>query len=320
MSFWMDQRVVVTGGAGFLGSHVVESLRQRGCQQVTAPRSKEYDLRDRSAIQKLFKDAQPTMVIHLAAVVGGIGANREHPGKFFYENAIMGIELIEQARVFNLPKLVVLGTICAYPKFTPVPFKEDAIWDGYPEETNAPYGLAKKMLLVQAQAYRQQFGMNAVNLLVVNLYGPGDNFDPSSSHVIPAMIRRFVDARDSGAPDVVLWGDGSPTREFVHVRDAARAFRLALENYDGPEPVNVGSGSEISIRDLSDTVARVVGYEGTISWDPSKPNGQPSRRLDTARAREHFGFEASTNFEQGLAETVRWYRSQLESGRDPERP
>jgi GDP-L-fucose synthase len=313
------RRIVVTGGTGFLGQHVVRELSAAGADAIGVG-STDYDLRLRAGIERLLHDTTPDAVVHLAAITGGIGANRAAPGTFFYDNAVMGIELLEACRVQQVEKMVIAGTVCSYPKYTSTPFREADLWNGYPEETNAPYGLAKKMLLVQAQAYRQQFGMNAVNLLVVNLYGPGDNFDPSSSHVIPAMIRRFVDARDSGAPDVVLWGDGSPTREFVHVRDAARAFRLALENYDGPEPVNVGSGSEISIRDLSDTVARVVGYEGTISWDPSKPNGQPSRRLDTARAREHFGFEASTNFEQGLAETVRWYRSQLESGRDPERP
>src|SRR5271154_4921140 len=306
------KRVAVTGGAGFLGGHVVAELRRAGCAEVFVPRSRDYDLRRVDAVARMYADARPEIVIHLAAVVGGIGANRENPGRFFYDNLTMGVELMEKARLRGVSKFVAVGTVCAYPKFTPVPFKEDDLWNGYPEETNAPYGLAKKMLLVQSQAYREQFGMNAVNLLVVNLYGPGDNFDLSSSHVIPAMIRRFVEARDSGAPDVVLWGDGSPTREFIHVRDAARAFRLALEDYDDPDPVNIGSGCEISIRDLAENVARVVGFVGTISWDPSRPNGQPSRRLDTARARERFGFEASTDFEQGLVETVAWYRAHHE--------
>jgi GDP-L-fucose synthase len=252
-------------------------------------------------------------------VTGGIGANRDAPGTFFYDNAIMGIELLEACRAHQVEKVVIAGTVCSYPKYTATPFHEADLWNGYPEETNAPYGLAKKMLLVQSQAYREQFGLNAVNLLVVNLYGPGDNFDLSSSHVIPAMIRRFVEARASDMSDVVLWGDGSPTREFIHVYDAARAFRLALERYDDPDPVNIGSGMEISIRDLAQTVARVVGYEGRISWDPSKPNGQPSRRLDTTRARELFGFEASTGFEEGLAETVEWYRAHTEPGPTPVR-
>jgi GDP-L-fucose synthase len=304
-------RIVVTGGTGFLGRHVVRELADAEAK-VVGVGSADYDLRTRGGIEQLLNDTAPDAVVHLAAVTGGIGANRAAPGTFFYDNAVMGIELLEACRIHQIEKVVIAGTVCSYPKYTSTPFREVDLWNGYPEETNAPYGLAKKMLLVQSQAYREQFGMNAVNLLVVNLYGPDDNFDLSSSHVIPAMIRRFVEARDSGAADVVLWGDGSPTREFIHVRDAAKAFRLALEDYDDPDPVNIGSGSEISIRDLAEKVARVVGFVGTISWDPSKPNGQPSRRLDTARARERFGFEASTDFEQGLSETVAWYRAHHE--------
>ena len=312
-------RIVVTGGTGFLGGQVGRELEEAGAK-VIGVGSADYDLRSRAQIERLLDDTAPDALVHLAAVTGGIGANRAAPGTFFYDNAIMGIELLEACRVHEIGKVVIAGTVCSYPKYTPTPFREHDLWNGYPEETNAPYGLAKKMLLVQSQAYREQYGFNAVNLLVVNLYGPGDNFDLASSHVIPAMIRRFVDARESGAPDVVLWGDGTPTREFIHVRDAARAFRLALENYDRGDPVNVGSGSEISIRDLADKVARVVAYEGTISWDSTKPNGQPSRRLDTTQARELFGFEASTDFGQGLAETVAWYREQLDPGISRARP
>jgi GDP-L-fucose synthase len=312
-------RIVVTGGTGFLGRQVVREFEDAGAK-VVGLGSADYDLRSRAEIDRLLGDTAPDAVVHLAAVTGGIGANRAAPGTFFYDNAIMGIELLEACRVHSVAKVVIAGTVCSYPKYTSTPFREKDLWNGYPEETNAPYGLAKKMLLVQSQAYREQFGLNAVNLLVVNLYGPEDNFDLSSSHVIPAMIRRFVDAQRSGAPDVVLWGDGSPTREFIHVRDAARAFRLALERYDGVEPVNVGSGSEISIRDLAEKVARVVSYEGAISWDTSKPNGQPSRRLDTTRARDLFGFEASTDFDQGLAETVGWYRQHHDAATAPVRP
>jgi GDP-L-fucose synthase len=305
--------VLVTGGTGFLGQNVVRELE--GAQaKVASVGSADYDLRSRGEIDRLLDDTQPDALVHLAAVTGGIGANRAEPGRFFYENAIMGVELLEACRVRGVDKVVVAGTVCAYPKYTSVPFREEDLWGGYPEETNAPYGLAKKMLLVQGQAYREQYGLNAVYLLVVNLYGPGDNFDLTSSHVIPAMIRRFVDAHDAGTPRVLLWGDGSATREFIHVRDAAKAFRLALGHYDGGDPVNVGSGSEISIRDLAEKVARVVGYKGAIGWDTSKPNGQPSRRLDTRRARELFGFQASTEFDEGLAETVRWYRDRFGSG------
>lgn len=300
--------VVVTGGTGFLGRYVVDELTEAGSTAV-AVGSGDYDLLVRSSIDKLLADHRPDALVHLAAVVGGIGANRAEPGRFFYENALMGIEILEACRL-HVAKVLVAGTVCAYPKHAHVPFREDELWDGYPEETNAPYGLAKKMLLVQAQAYREQYGFNAIYLLPVNLYGPGDNFDLSSGHVIPSMIRRFLEARNTGAPEVVLWGDGSPTREFVHVRDAARAFRLALEHYDGAEPVNVGSGNEIAISDLAERVAKTVGYSGTIKWDISKPNGQPVRRLDVSRARQAFGFEASIDFAEGLAETVAWYEGQ----------
>jgi GDP-L-fucose synthase len=302
-----DATIVVTGGTGFLGRHVTEEL-QRHHAKVFALGSNHYDLRRRAETERMLADIRPDAVVHLAAVVGGIGANRSEPGRFFYENALMGIELLEACRVREVPKVVVSGTVCAYPKHAPVPFQETGLWDGYPEETNAPYGLAKKMLLVQAQAYRAQHGMNAVYLLPVNLYGPHDNFDLESSHVIPAMIRKFVEARDRGEPRVTLWGDGSPTREFLHVRDAARAFRLALERYDGSEPVNVGSGEEIAIRDLAALIARATGYDGEVVWDPTKPNGQPRRRLATARARDWFGFEATVTFEQGIAEVAAWYQ------------
>jgi len=306
-------RVLVTGGTGFLGRNVVREL-EGAAAAVTGVGRSSYDLRSRGEIDRLLNDTEPEAVVHLAAVTGGIGANRSEPGAFFYENAIMGIELLEACRRRGVGKVIVAGTVCAYPKYTKVPFREEDLWDGYPEETNAPYGLAKKMLLVQSQAYREQYGFNAVHLLVVNLYGPEDNFDLATSHVIPAMIRRFVDAADTGAREVVLWGDGSPTREFIHARDAAVAFRLALERYDGGDPVNVGSGQEISIRDLAGKVARFVGYDGTITWDTTKPNGQPSRRLDTSRARQLFGFEASTEFDEGLAGTVAWYRAHLGPG------
>lgn len=307
MSFWANQRVVVTGGAGFLGSFVVDGLRARGCPQIFIPRRRDYDLRDREAIRRLLRETQPSMIIHLAAVVGGIGANQKHPGQFFYDNAIMGIELIEQARQFNVPKVVVIGTICAYPKFTPVPFKEDDLWNGYPEETNAPYGIAKKALLVQCQAYRQEYGMNAIFLLPVNLYGPRDNFDPESSHVIPALIKKCVDARDSGQPFIECWGTGTPTREFIYVADAAEGILLAAEHYNKPEPVNIGSGFEISIRDLTQLIARLTGFRGEIRWDTSRPDGQPRRCLDTTRAWREFGFRAQTPFEEGLRRTIAWY-------------
>ncbi|MCK4392916.1 GDP-L-fucose synthase, partial [Candidatus Bipolaricaulota bacterium] len=282
--FWRDKRVTITGGAGFLGSYVVEKLRQRGCEHIFVPRSKDYDLREKEAIVRMFEDARPDIVIHLAAVVGGIGANRKYGGKFFYDNAIMGIQLIEQARCFGVGKFVCVGTICAYPEYTPVPFKEDDLWNGYPEETNAPYGLAKKMLLVQLQPYRAEYGFNSIFLLPVNLYGPGDNFDPKSSHVIPALIKKCVDAIESGADYIDCWGTGAPSREFIYVADAAEGILLATEHYDGAEPVNIGAGFEITITDLVEKIAAFTGFSGQIRWDSSKPDGQPRRRLDVSRA------------------------------------
>jgi GDP-L-fucose synthase len=314
MRSWDKETVVVTGGAGFLGGHVVEALRKKGCRSVVVPLVEEYDLRVESNIRRLYENAHPTMVIHLAAVVGGIGANMENPGKYFYDNAIMGIQLIELARQLKISKFVAIGTICAYPKFCPVPFKEDDLWNGYPEETNAPYGLAKKMMLVQAQAYRQQYGYDAIFLLPVNLYGPGDNFNPKSSHVIPALIKKCVEAQEQGAKEIVVWGDGSATREFLYVEDAAEGIVLAAERYDESEPVNLGAGFEISIKDLVHLVARLTGFQGKIVWDTTKPNGQPRRMLDTARAREKFGFVAKTGFEAGLAKTIEWYRRQTREG------
>lgn len=312
MSFWSDKRVVVTGGAGFLGSAVTAKLRQRGCAEIVVPRSRDCDLRNRDAIQQLYQTARPDIVIHLAAVVGGIGANRANPGRFFYDNAIMGIELMEYARRYEVGKFVAIGTICAYPKFSPIPFHEDDLWNGYPEETNAPYGLAKKMMLVQAQAYRDQYGFNAIYLLPVNLYGPRDNFDPETSHVIPALIRKCVEARAAGSDEIVGWGDGSPTREFLYVDDAAEGILLAAERYDGREPVNLGSGREISIKDLAQIIADEVGFTGRLVWDATKPNGQPRRCLDVTRAQDLFGFRAATDFRQGLRATIAWYLQQTE--------
>jgi GDP-L-fucose synthase len=311
-----DKRIVVTGGTGFLGSSVVEKLRARGCRQVFAPRSAEYDLRDAQAVERLYADARPHVLIHLAAVVGGIGANRANPGRFFYDNAVMGIQLMEHARRSGVEKFVAVGTICAYPKFTPIPFKEEHLWDGYPEETNAPYGLAKKMMLVQAQAYRAQYGFNAIYLLPVNLYGPGDNFDPESSHVIPALIRKFVEAKEGGQAEVILWGDGSPTREFLYVEDAAEGILLASERYDGGEPVNLGTGREIMIRDLAEVIAEEVGYRGCFVWDETKPNGQPRRCLDVTRAKELFGFQARHDFRDGISKTVRWFMAHRREPRE----
>ena len=304
-----QQPIVVTGGAGFLGSAVVRCLQSRGYGNLFVPRSKEYDLRDQAAITRLYNELQPRVVIHLAAVVGGIGANRDNPGRFFYDNAIMGIQLMEYARQFGVAKFVAVGTICAYPKFAPVPFKEEDLWNGYPEETNAPYGLAKKMMLVQAQSYRAQYGFNAIYLLPVNLYGPGDNFDLNTSHVIPALIRKCVEAKERNQGQIVLWGDGSPTREFLYVEDAAEGIASATENYDGEEPVNLGTGREIYIRELAQMIAEEVGFRGEIVWDSSKPNGQPRRCLDTGRAERFFGFRAKFDLRQGIRETIGWFNA-----------
>jgi GDP-L-fucose synthase len=314
--FWTSRRVMVTGGAGFLGSAVVNRLRQAGATQIFVPRSSEYDLRLRDGIAHALADGKPDLIIHLAAVVGGIGANRENPGRFFYENAIMGIELLEQARIGRVGKFVGVGTVCSYPKFTPVPFREDDLWNGYPEETNAPYGLAKKMLLVQGQAYREQYGFNVIHLLPVNLYGPGDNFDPTSSHVIPALIRKCLEARDRGDLFVEVWGTGSASREFLYVDDAARGIVLAAEKYDDGDPVNLGVGAEITIRSLVELIAEITGFKGDLRWDATKPDGQPRRALDTSRARERFGFAAGTSFEVGLRRTIEWYEAnRVPSGR-----
>jgi GDP-L-fucose synthase len=302
-----EHRVAVTGGAGFLGSHVVAALRGRGCRDVVVPRKKQYDLTSEDAVVRFYREQKPDIVIHMAAVVGGIGANRANPGQFYYDNLMMGALTMEHARLNGVKKYVALGTICCYPKFTPVPFRESELWNGYPEETNAPYGLAKKMLLVQAQAYRQQYGFNAIFLLPVNLYGPGDNFDLETSHVIPALIRKFVEARDLGRSEVEVWGDGSATREFLYVDDAAEAIVRATERYDGPEPVNIGAGFEISIEDLAGKIAALSGFKGRIVWDPTKPNGQPRRCLDVSRAEQFFGFKASTSFDDGLKRTIEWY-------------
>lgn len=305
-----DKRILVTGGGGFLGRHVLETLEARGYENVVAPRKSDYDLTHEDAIEALYRETAPNIVIHLAAVVGGIGANREQPGRFFYENLIMGTLLMEHARRCDVEKFVAVGTICSYPKFTPVPFREETLWDGYPEETNAPYGLAKKMLLVQGQAYRAQYGFNAIYLLPVNLFGPWDNFEPASSHVIPALIRKCLEAIDTNAREIVCWGDGSATREFLYVGDCAEAIVLAAEKYEGSEPVNIGAGFEISIRDLVTLIAELTGFDGKIEWDTTKPNGQPRRCLDTNRARDYFGFTASTDFREGLKQTIDWYRDE----------
>lgn len=314
MSYWNGKKVVVTGGSGFLGSYVVGRLRDLGVEPFV-PRSSEYDLVDGDAVRRLYRDAKPDVVIHLAAAVGGIGANRENPGRFFYENLMMGAQLIEEGRRAGLSKFVALGTVCAYPKFTPVPFREDDLWEGYPEETNAPYGIAKKALLVQTQSYRQQYGMNAIYLLPVNLYGPRDNFDPKISHVIPALIKKVVDAQEQGLDEIVVWGDGTPTREFLHADDAARGILMATEHYDGDLPVNLGSGEEFSIRDLVQVIVDTCGFRGRIAWDATKPNGQPRRKLDTSRAKELFGFESQIPFARGLRDTVEWYRAERAAGR-----
>jgi len=313
-NFWQGKRVIVTGGGGFLGSFVIEKLKQRGAADIFIPRMEEYDLTDRDAIRRLFettlKDVEPKniLIIHLAAHVGGIGANREHPAEFFYDNLVMGVELMHQAWQNGVGKFTAIGTVCAYPKFTPVPFREEDLWIGYPEETNAPYGLAKKMLLVQSQSYRQQYGFNSIYLLPVNLYGPRDNFNPVSSHVIPALIRKSIEAQERGEKEMIAWGDGSPTREFLYVEDAADAIVTASEKYDDSEPVNLGSGYEISIKDLTETITRLTGFQGKLTWDITKPNGQPRRGLDTSRADKFFGWRAKMDFEEGLKRTIEWFR------------
>ena len=307
-SFWHDRRVLVTGGAGFLGSYLVHQLRSMGARHVSVPRSKEYDLRLASDIQKMLGHTKPEIVIHLAALVGGIGANRDNPAPFFYDNLIMGAQLLHQSWECGVEKFVAVGTVCSYPKYTSVPFREEDLWNGYPEETNAPYGLAKKMLLVQSQAYRKQYGFNSIFLLPVNLYGPGDVFDPQESHVIPALIRKCMDATEKQEQEIGVWGDGSPTREFLYVEDGADAIRIAAEHYSGGEPVNIGSAFEISIRDLVQQISELCGFHGRVVWDTSKPNGQPRRKLDTSRAEREFGFVSSTPFDVGLRRTVTWYR------------
>ena len=301
------KRICVTGGAGFLGQHLVRNLQSKGAHDIFIPRYPEYDLVKGEDIARMLADAQPDIIIHLAAHVGGIGANLARPAEFFYDNLMMGVQLMHQAWQRGVEKVVALGTICAYPKYTPIPFKEEHLWDGYPEETNAPYGLAKKMLLVQSQAYRQQYGFNSIFLLPVNLYGPGDNFDLASSHVIPALIRKCIEAKEQGADEIVAWGDGSPTREFLYVEDAAEGIALATQYYNRSDPVNIGSSFEISIKELTELIARLTGFEGRVRWDTSKPNGQPRRKLDTTRAKEYFGFSAKTNFEDGLRKTIDWY-------------
>jgi GDP-L-fucose synthase len=307
MSFWGRRRVLVTGGAGFLGSCVVEKLRERGCQQIFVPRSRDHDLRQAEVIRRFLKEADPDLVIHLAARVGGIGANRAHPAEFFYDNLMMGVQLLHEAWRAGVEKLIAIGTVCAYPQFTPVPFSEEDFWNGYPEGTNAPYGLAKKMLLVQSQAYRQQYGFNSIYLVPVNLYGPGDNFDLETSHVIPALIRKCIEAKERGDGSIVVWGTGKPTREFLYVEDAAEGILLAAERYNGSQPVNLGSGMEISIQDLVCLIAPLTGFEGEIAWDTSKPNGQSRRCLDTHKAERWFGFKAKTSFQEGLRRTIGWY-------------
>ena len=306
--FWKNRRVCVTGGAGFLGSFVIEKLRERGANEIYVPHIEDYDLVKQEDIQRMYDEASPDLVIHLAALAGGIGANRARPADFFYINLMMGVQLMHEACRRGVDKFVAIGTVCAYPKFTPIPFKEESLWEGYPEETNAPYGLAKKMLLVQAQAYRQQYDFDAIYLLPVNLYGPRDNFDLETSHVIPALIRKCLEAQERGKKEVVLWGDGSPTREFLYAGDAADGILTAAEFYDGSEPVNIGSGQEISIKDLAELIGRLTGFEGKIVWDTTKPNGQPRRALDTQRAYDYFGWRAQVPFEEGLRNTIEWYR------------
>ena len=312
---WLgNKRIVVTGGAGFLGSNVVKKLEERGCKKIFVPRSRDYDLVEMEAVKRLYQDAKPDIAIHLAAKVGGIGATSSKPGEFFYDNLMMGVQMMEQGRLSKIDKFVAIGTVCAYPKSIPIPFKEENLWDGYPEETNAPYGIAKKMTLVQAQAYRSQYGFHAIYLLPVNLYGPGDNFDPETSHAIPALIRKFSDAVTTGKKAVIAWGTGTPTREFLYIEDAAEGIVLATEKYDKPAPVNLGSGFEISIKSLAELIARLVGFKGRIIWDTSKPDGQPRRLFDNRRAKQEFGFISKTSFEDGLRETIRWYKQQRVQG------
>lgn len=306
-----EKRITITGGKGFLGKHLIKAFQGRGYQKITVADLPEYNLVDLKDVKKLYAETKPDIVVHLAAKVGGIGFNRENPGSLFYENIMMGVQLIHEGYLNNIDKFVALGTICAYPKFTPVPFKEDDIWNGYPEETNAPYGLAKKMMLVQSQAYRQQYGFNSIFLLPVNLYGPGDNFDPNSSHVIPALIKKCVDARNKGEKTIEVWGTGQATREFFYVEDAARAIVEATEKYNKSEPVNIGAGFEISIKDLAELIVELTGYKGQIVWNPNQPDGQPRRMLDTARAFEEFGFQAKTDFREGLKKTIAWYGSNI---------
>jgi GDP-L-fucose synthase len=311
-NFFQDKRVVVTGGAGFLGGYVTEGLRKRHCKHILVPKIEDYDLVKLEDITRMYENMQPDIVIHLAAVVGGIGANRRHPGEFFYKNLMMGVQLIEQARLRNIEKFVAIGTVCAYPKFTPVPFREEDLWNGFPEETNAPYGLAKKMLLVQSQAYRQEYSFNSIFLLPVNLYGPGDNFDPASSHVIPALIKKCVDAVESDSEYIECWGTGKVSREFIYAADAAEGLLLATEHYNGAEPVNIGAGFEITIKELAEKIVKLTGFNGRIRWDSSNPDGQPRRCLDVSKAKKYFGFEAKTSFDEGLKATIDWYKANRE--------
>ena len=311
MSFCEGKRILVTGGGGFLGKRVVDKLRAESPSSIFIPRRSEYDLVEQKNVARVYEDARPDIVVHIAAEVGGIGANRANPGRFFYNNLMMSTQLMEYGRRFGVEKFVAIGTICAYPKFTPIPFKEENLWDGYPEETNAPYGMAKKMLLVQAQAYRQQYGFNAIYLLPVNLYGPEDNFDPETSHVIPAMIKKCVDAVNKNSSEIVLWGTGTPSREFLYVDDAAQAIALATERYNGADPVNIGSGMEITIKDLAQLIAKLTNFKGRLVWDPAQPDGQPRRALDVSKVETFFGFRARTPFEEGLRRTINWYKSKL---------